>query len=252
MNKDCKNCGTALAGNYCSDCGQSGSVCRINFHSIIHEFLHGVLHVDKGVFYTMKELTLRPGVALRDYLDGKRIRFFKPFSYLFILSTVYIVLMQFLKISIADISVQSAGTQSGDEELARVAENLTSMIINFINNHYALISLLILPVMALCTFILFRKSRFNYGEHLIINSYISGHMILLSIILMPFSYLFRNWTSLSSLLTYILAIYMYVKVFDNYKLYSGILRSLFSYIIVIMLIGILTVISMALFTAMYY
>lgn len=246
MEKTCRNCANPLSGNFCSNCGQSASIGRINLHSIIHEFLHGVLHVDKGIFYTMKELTLRPGVILRGYLDGKRVRLFKPFSYLFILATVYILLMKFFELSIAKVSLVAVEAQDKGEELVKMTENLTNRVFGFMNDHYAFLSLLILPIMAFCTYLFFRKMKFNYGEHLILNAYISGHVLLLNILLIPFAYFYPGSSSTISMVTWLLGVYMYVKVFDDYGLFYRILRSVFCYLTLTIITAAITIMLLAL------
>ena len=69
----CKNCDQHFEGHYCNNCGQSASVKRINVFNVGSIFLHGFFHIDKGFFYTIKELSIHPGKMLREYVAGKRI-----------------------------------------------------------------------------------------------------------------------------------------------------------------------------------
>jgi len=78
---NCKNCNNLYDGNYCNHCGQSANTHEINFKSILHEVQHSLLHIDKGILYTTKELLLRPGKTISDYLNGKRVKHFKPFAF---------------------------------------------------------------------------------------------------------------------------------------------------------------------------
>lgn len=88
-NNSCKNCSKTFEGNFCNNCGQKTSTQRINYQYLVHEIQHLVVHVDKGFFYTLKELILKPGTAIKDYIDGKRVNFFKPTSFVIILSLVH-------------------------------------------------------------------------------------------------------------------------------------------------------------------
>jgi len=81
----CKNCSNDLVGNFCSNCGQKAGTFRITFRELWHHIPHAVFHIDHGFFYTAKELAVRPGHAIREYLEGKRKYHFSPFLMLLLL-----------------------------------------------------------------------------------------------------------------------------------------------------------------------
>ena len=73
--RDCGNCGRAMdvsGQKFCPDCGQPTPAHRIDWHFLGHELEHSVLHMDRGIFYTLKNLMIRPGHMIRDYLAGRR------------------------------------------------------------------------------------------------------------------------------------------------------------------------------------
>lgn len=236
MTNTCKNCGQETKGNFCSDCGQSTHTHRVNLHHLIHEFLHGVLHVDKGIFFTIKELTIRPGQTIRNYLGGKRVNYFKPFGYLFLIATVYTLIMHFIDIPIinSDSVLKAVHTSHGSQEFEHkemlVATNNTlQLFYNWINERYAISALLLLPLSAFVSFLVFYKTRYNYGEHLVINSYIVGQSTLLLIIGIPFIYYLPSlstWMYIFLPVTTIMRIYMFFSLFNNYKKVSRIFLSI--------------------------
>lgn len=73
----CPNCGTALAGRYCSGCAQPAHLHR-SLTGLGHDILHGVLHVDGKAWRTVVELSIHPGRLTRRYIDGERARFVSP------------------------------------------------------------------------------------------------------------------------------------------------------------------------------
>lgn len=88
----CLNCGTALIGDYCHACGQSGHVHR-TIGAIGHEIAHGVLHADGKIIRTIPMLAWRPGELTRRYIDGERARFVSPMAvFLFSIFTMFMVL----------------------------------------------------------------------------------------------------------------------------------------------------------------
>ena len=101
--KICKNCANKVVSNFCSFCGQANHTKRIDAHYIIHDIPHSVFHVDKGLPYTFIQLTTNPGKALLEYLKGKRVKFFKPFAYVIILSTISSLFLKLLFLICSDI-----------------------------------------------------------------------------------------------------------------------------------------------------
>lgn len=85
----CRNCKTRFTGRYCYNCGQSASVTRLNFSSVLDNLLDGITNVARGSFFTIINLFTRPGYMINDYIKGKRIIFAKPFQMLFVLAAVY-------------------------------------------------------------------------------------------------------------------------------------------------------------------
>ncbi|MDY7523792.1 DUF3667 domain-containing protein [Sphingomonas sp. 10B4] len=75
----CLNCGTALHGEFCHACGQSGHVHR-SLHSIGHDLLHGVFHFEGKIWRTVPMLVFQPGALTRRYIAGERARFVSPLA----------------------------------------------------------------------------------------------------------------------------------------------------------------------------
>jgi hypothetical protein len=74
----CLNCGGALAGPYCSQCGQKVPTQDLKLRDFLHETTHELTDWDGKVPRTLKALLLRPGLLTADYLAGKRARWLPP------------------------------------------------------------------------------------------------------------------------------------------------------------------------------
>ena len=150
----CKNCGHNFHGNYCPECGQNAHTERIDSHFFLHDIPHSVLHIDKGFFFTFKELIVRPGHAIREYLDGKRVRHFRPLAYLLLLSTLSAL-------------VQKACLYLMQKEyLARglkIAYNQS-----FFSQYISLFFILMIPIMSGASWFVFRYQKYNFWEHLLL------------------------------------------------------------------------------------
>jgi Protein of unknown function (DUF3667) len=88
----CKNCGNNFHGSFCNTCGQKASVTRITWNSIMHYLLHAFFHLDDGFFYTIKQMAVRPGHTIREYLEGKRQAHYNPFLMLLLLAGICSIL----------------------------------------------------------------------------------------------------------------------------------------------------------------
>ena len=84
----CKNCGYALELKFCPNCGQVADTPRITRKVMWREFLRVYMNIDKGLIFTVKQMITRPGLAPRDYIDGKRVSFMKPLTFIAIASAV--------------------------------------------------------------------------------------------------------------------------------------------------------------------
>ena len=156
MTTTCKNCNHNFKGNFCNNCGQTANTHEINFTSIFHEIQHGIFHIDKGILYTSKELFRRPGHTIREYLNGKRVKHFKPFAYIFILSTIYALLTKIShKANFLDEFL--SGMSESASENPKKGLGLFGEVVQWMANHYAYSTLIIIPIISISSFLCFYK-----------------------------------------------------------------------------------------------
>ncbi len=171
---NCKNCGHTFEGNFCSNCGQKTSVGRINLKSFSNELAEGIFQINRGFFFTIKELFTRPEVSIQEYLDGKRKSHFKPIAYVLLLSTVY-----FLISKLADQGTLIANFFVGFTSYNSSKSIEMSPVIAWFTENYAYTTLFLLPIFSLSSFLLFYKHKKNYLEHVVLNAYITGQQAII-------------------------------------------------------------------------
>lgn len=115
----CRNCGAALSGAYCSQCGQATHIHR-SLSSLGHDILHGVFHFEGRIWHTIPELYFHPGRLTRRYIDGERAKFVSPMAlYLF---TVFLMFAVFGLTGGAFTHTNSVvATKDGDVKLGMAA-----------------------------------------------------------------------------------------------------------------------------------
>ena len=96
QNHTCKNCGKTFHGNFCPDCGQTQDTPRFTIRNAFQNILSGFFNIDNGFSRNLLEFLYRPGYMIRDYIDGKRVHYFKPFQSLFVLAALYIMCVQLI------------------------------------------------------------------------------------------------------------------------------------------------------------
>lgn len=95
--KNCLNCGTTVVGRYCHVCGQENVETRENFWSLAKHFVFDILHFDGKFWYTLKYLTIRPGMVARQYCEGKRNSYLHPIRMYLFTSAIFFLLFFALK-----------------------------------------------------------------------------------------------------------------------------------------------------------
>jgi hypothetical protein len=89
---NCLNCGAALTGSFCQQCGQHAHVHR-TLAAFFHDFAHGVLHFEGKIWRTLPLLAWKPGELTRRYIDGQRASFVSPVAlFLFAVFLMFAVL----------------------------------------------------------------------------------------------------------------------------------------------------------------
>jgi ascorbate-specific PTS system EIIC-type component UlaA len=77
-----------IEGNFCQHCGQNTNVDKINLPNFLHELSDSIFQINKGILFTIRELFVRPGESIREFIKGKRKYHFKPVAFALVMSTV--------------------------------------------------------------------------------------------------------------------------------------------------------------------
>ena len=134
---------------------------RIDKKYILAE-IGSVLNFEKGIFYTLKQLLLKPGTTIREFITEDRTRLVKPMLFIIICSLVYTILKENLHFRDDYLYVNSSNA------------SFSTTIFIWMKNNYGYGNLIIAIFIAFWTKILFKKYRYNFYELLILLFYIMG------------------------------------------------------------------------------
>lgn len=210
----CINCSTQTDTDFCPNCGVSQHIHRIDKHYIAHELKHVLFHVEKGFLYTLKELTLRPGYIIHEYVRGNRSKIYKPISFLIICSVIYTLVNHYL----------------GPKTVISAQQGNVALVFKWITDHYSYSNLIETFFLAFGLSLFFRKQPYNYFENLVLVSYINGYLMFLGAVLILLGYVtgIKSVNSIFLLLGILYtvwgitrfykqsAVFIYIKVFIAY------------------------------------
>lgn len=155
-----------VAGNSCINCGQQTNVKRIDRHYIMHEIEH-VLHFERGILYTIRELLVRPGENVRYFISEDRSRLVKPVIFIIVTSLIYSLITHFFHLE--------QGYVNYDEK----KESATGVIFKWVQDHYGYGNIIMGIFIALWVKVFFKKYAYNFFEILILLCFAMGIAMLI-------------------------------------------------------------------------
>lgn len=206
---ECKNCHNPLKkdAQFCDNCGGKVVENRITLKFLIVQLAIDIFGVDSRFFITLRKMFTKPEEVLGEYLSGVRKRYVNPFAYLAIGAALCLITFNFY----ADdfIIIQEEATSGQMKEIKETAEMDLSLLkdvseeelkklqkqksaaamqlkfqemwLNFFLRYFNLMAFLFLPIYALYSKWTFRKP-YNFGEHIVINAYLQGSTMYISLI----------------------------------------------------------------------
>lgn len=171
----CRNCDAHVPPGqaYCGICGQKYVSDRLTLRQIGNDLLHAVMHVDRSALSLVRMLLLRPGNVALEYVQGKRKRYFGPFSFLVVV------------VAAASALIALTGFRA-------VSSDSPNVVADFLQSHINLLMFAEVPLLAVFSRVLNMRAPFNLAEHLVLAAYTSGMRVLFaSLILIPFWFVFH-------------------------------------------------------------
>lgn len=219
----CLNCDNIVELNYCPSCGQKASTHRFSWiHFLQHDLAHALFHVDKGIFYTIKELIIRPGHSVREYIQGKRAKHFNIFTFIF--------LVLLIRHYLGKLAIPTAIKAKPENQLLGFVDLVT-------DEYYKIAILFLVPGIALATFISFRKAKFNFTEHMVAASFFIAGYAFLAISADILAFVYKSTAKILTYLLLLYSFYYYIQFFSLYYKPVGILqRTVLAYLLLFVLL----------------
>ena len=92
----CENCGAALTGPYCAQCGQPAIDYRRSFGSLLADAADAFFNFDARFFQSFGLLLFKPWRLTNEFVEGKRARHVHPLRVYLIASVMFFLVINFL------------------------------------------------------------------------------------------------------------------------------------------------------------
>ena len=156
-----------VTGPYCANCGQRSSVHKVTFRETLDDLADQLFSLSAPLSLTVKMLVVNPGQLFREYLSGKRKKYYKPISF-FLLTTLIFLFLRWA------IDFSSMGQVIGDPNTIPGVDNdlITQARIYMVEN---INNLLFIFVFALALMLkLFFYKKYMLSEFLAVAFYLAG------------------------------------------------------------------------------
>lgn len=141
-------------------------VPRIDGSYVIHE-LRAVLSFEKGLLFTIRELLIRPGKSVQDFLVEDRNRLVKPIVFLIVTSLIYTVINRLFQFEDSFVTYSDS------------LESATAFIFNWIRSNYGYANIIMAFFIGAWIRLFFRKQDVNIFEILVLLCFVIGMGMLI-------------------------------------------------------------------------
>lgn len=227
----CKNCEHPNQGNFCSNCGQKTNTKRLDIHYLYDEAKYTFLHINNGLLYTSKQLFTRPGDMVREFIEGKRVKHYKPILMVFVLAGITSLLIHYS----GELEMVEKMNNSVESNKMFDQSKFSELILT---KYYTLIELLSIPIVSIFTWFAFRKWGYNYIENIIINSFAVAQSLVFGVLTFPIKFVLVGnsfYVPVNFVLGfagYAMIIWLYLKLYRSKNLGEIILKLLFAFFLI--------------------
>lgn len=223
INKSCKNCNYSVKAKYCENCGQRTSVNKVTFKETIQDFIDMVFSVNAPLMLTLKMLIVNPGKLFREYLEGKRKKYYKPVAFLILATIVFVLIKAMLKYDPMQGFV-SAGVS--DEKMMTLLQE-AGVYMSKNSNNIVFIFVFTLSI----SLKLFFFKRYLLSEYVAISFYIIGfYTIITSILIFYLKFVGTQLNMIPLIILMIYILYAITSFFQTFNIWV-LIKLIFAYMI---------------------
>ncbi len=232
------------------------TIKRLTVRNLLGEFA-AAFNLNRGFFYTVKNLTLHPAKTIKSYLDTGRYEVTSPIKYFIAIIgfTLFIAsLNNFFELNQNFLKGMEMGMQSSsddhqlDERKLRYLKNIEVAYYKYFVGYQNVWSIFTIYFTSVFSYLFFKKSGYNLVEHFVINSYTFIHTYLAFTVIVIFHLVDPMWLLLYLLIFLFMTLIVYKRLFLQswgttlYKtLFTYFLSSMFFYFVMFIAVVIIAI-----------
>src|SRR5262245_35889320 len=185
----CGTCDAVLTGPFCSQCGEAqrhdGDLA---LRHLLHDAVHEFTHVDGKIWRTIRALILEPGRLTKEYWEGRRGSWIRPFR---LYLTIYILHLLLLPNVAGPLAFRFAAYRDANGKphisVGTVAEKhaIDEKLVNEVQHVYKWAQYASLTLFAGVMFLLYRRRQRYFGAHMILAMHFYSFENILSAAMTP-------------------------------------------------------------------
>jgi Protein of unknown function (DUF3667) len=228
---NCLNCKTEYDGKYCPECGQSSKTEKLKIITLVKGVLEGFFDLQKPLYRTVIGLTIHPGRVVSEYAEGQRKKYANPIKYSLFVSALLILITQWRGTVVGTAKETFVADPSAPEFITEFMINFSELM-DILMPYTQIMTIVGMPFIALLFFLFFKKFKYSFAEHMAFGFFIFGHLHLFQCLLMGFNLhnlFFRQFVAFLNIFPFIYVTWCAI-TFNKTKIFSGILRSVLTWI----------------------
>ena len=169
--------------------------------------------------FTIKELLIRPGENIRNFILENRGRLVKPVIFIIVTSLIYSLINHFFHI------------EDGYVKFDETKQSATGLIFQWVQDHYGYANIIMGIFIAFWTKLFFRKYNYNFFEILILLCFVMGiGMLIYSVFALFQGLIHIDLMQIASIVGIIYSAWAIGQFFDKSK-FSNYVKAFFSYLL---------------------
>lgn len=213
---NCKNCNKALKDTqkYCDECGAKVIQNRLTPKVLAAQVNEQFLSIDNKFLKTFIDLFKKPEVVIDGYINGTRKKYLDVLQYFAVSLTLAGIQVFLMTTFFRDsLGLDAEFTESIQKMPNQENNPFAGIEYDMFTKYQGLIYILTVPLSAVGTWLAYfitGERKYNYTEHLILNLYYSGQIIIITAVFSILFLLFGlNYLLVSTILTLPTFLYLF-------------------------------------------
>ena len=193
----CTNCGSRSVGTYCLDCGErQPSHYDYSVRGLIGDAFRELTSIDGRLTRSIMALLSKPGLLTRDWFEGRRGRYVKPFSLFLLLNVAFFLVQPHTALLSYRYSSYVYGNSAAarhrvalaEKQRTRLGDNAEQFVIRFnagLQDQKKSLLVFCIPVVAIGLTVMYAWRRRFFAEHLVFSVHAYAFLLVFMGVVLP-------------------------------------------------------------------